>query len=114
MSSLLIFDISNCRWINVTAGGNIPAPRRGHSAVLSKEKKNEKKIYKKKLFSYYCVLGHDGKSVIIFGGGMPEDDHGQLNDVFILELETMRWTAPSIKGVPPKPRRYHKGRYITL
>ncbi|GAA5806377.1 hypothetical protein HPULCUR_011910 [Helicostylum pulchrum] len=86
MSSLLIFDISNCRWINVTAGGNIPAPRRGHSAVLS----------------------HDGKSVIIFGGGMPEDDHGQLNDVFILELETMRWTAPSIKGVPPKPRRYHK------
>ncbi|GAA5813767.1 hypothetical protein MFLAVUS_007254 [Mucor flavus] len=86
MSSLLIFDISNSRWINVTAGGNIPAPRRGHSAVLS----------------------HDGKSVIIFGGGMPEDDHGQLNDVFILELETMRWTAPSIKGVPPKPRRYHK------
>jgi hypothetical protein len=40
---------------------------------------------------------------------MPEDGHGQLNDVFILELETMRWKAPSIKGVPPKPRRYHKG-----
>ncbi|KAI7889208.1 uncharacterized protein EV154DRAFT_424297 [Mucor mucedo] len=86
MSSLLLFDIPNNRWINITAGGNIPAPRRGHSAVLSL----------------------DGKSVIIFGGGMPEDGHGQLNDVFILELETMRWKAPSIKGVPPKPRRYHK------
>lgn len=35
MSSLLLFDIPNNRWINITAGGNIPAPRRGHSAVLS-------------------------------------------------------------------------------
>ncbi|GAN06340.1 kelch repeatcontaining protein [Mucor ambiguus] len=86
MSSLLLFDIDNNRWINVNAGGNIPAPRRGHSAVLSP----------------------DGKSVIVFGGGMPEDEHTQMNDVFILELATMRWTAPSIKGVPPKPRRYHK------
>lgn len=38
MSSLLLFDIPNNRWINITAGGNIPAPRRGHSAVLSKTK----------------------------------------------------------------------------
>ncbi|KAK4522008.1 uncharacterized protein ATC70_004547 [Mucor velutinosus] len=87
MSSLLLFDIDNNQWININAGGNIPAPRRGHSAVLSL----------------------DGKSVIVFGGGMPEDEHIQMNDVFILELATMRWTAPSIKGVPPKPRRYHKG-----
>jgi hypothetical protein len=36
MSSLLLFDIANNRWIQITAGGNIPAPRRGHSAVLSK------------------------------------------------------------------------------
>ncbi|KAI8882593.1 galactose oxidase [Backusella circina FSU 941] len=86
MSSLLLFDMSNNRWLNITAGGNIPAPRRGHSAVL----------------------GLDGKSVIVFGGGTPDDDHTQLNDVFILELATMRWIAPSIKGVPPQPRKYHK------
>ncbi|KAI8643455.1 hypothetical protein BD408DRAFT_431485 [Parasitella parasitica] len=86
MSSLLLFDIASSQWITITAGGNIPAPRRGHSAVLSL----------------------DGKSVIVFGGGMPEDKNTQMNDVFILELSTMRWTAPSIKGVPPKPRRYHK------
>jgi hypothetical protein len=49
MSSLLLFDMTNNRWLNITAGGNIPAPRRGHSAVL----------------------GLDGKSVIIFGGGTP-------------------------------------------
>lgn len=45
---------------------------------------------------------------------MPEDERTQMNDVFILELATMRWTAPSIKGVPPKPRRYHKGIYAIV
>jgi hypothetical protein len=35
MNSLLLFDIRKSRWINITAGGNVPAPRRGHSAVLS-------------------------------------------------------------------------------
>lgn len=35
MSSLVLFDIPNMKWVNITAGGNIPAPRRGHSAVLS-------------------------------------------------------------------------------
>lgn len=90
MSSLVLFDIPNMKWVNITAGGNIPAPRRGHSAVLS----------------------NDNKSVIIFGGGTPDGGQAQLNDVFILELETMRWTAPAIKGVPPKPRKYHKAYLI--
>lgn len=109
MSSLLLFDMSTNRWITINAGGNIPAPRRGHSAILSKQ-------------LFVCFngmvskhkIGSDGKSVIIFGGGMPEDEHEQLNDVFILELKTMRWIAPSIKGVPPKPRRYHKCKYHIL
>lgn len=63
------------------------------------------------ILTHICLIstGLDGKSVIVFGGGMPEDERTQMNDVFILELATMRWTAPSIKGVPPKPRRYHKG-----
>lgn len=38
------------------------------------------------------------------------DETMTLNDVFILEVKTMRWTAPSIDGVPPKPRTYHQGR----
>jgi hypothetical protein len=58
--------------------------------------------------------GFNEKYVIIFGGGIPEDERAQLNDVFILELATMSWTAPSIKGIPPKPRRYHKGTRIIL
>jgi hypothetical protein len=41
MNSLLLFDITKSQWINITAGGNIPAPRRGHSAVLSKYSERE-------------------------------------------------------------------------
>ncbi|KAG1051879.1 hypothetical protein G6F43_005942 [Rhizopus delemar] len=92
MSSLLLFDIHNNRWHNVTAGGNIPAPRRGHSAVLSL----------------------DGRKVIVFGGGTADGQNIQFNDVFILELSTMQWAAPSIEGVPPKPRKYHKCKYIKM
>ncbi|ORE04572.1 hypothetical protein BCV72DRAFT_257216 [Rhizopus microsporus var. microsporus] len=90
MSSLLLFDIQNNRWHNVTAGGNIPAPRRGHSAVLSL----------------------DGRKIIIFGGGATDGRSTQFNDVFILELSTMQWTAPAIEGIPPKPRKYHKSTII--
>ncbi|CEG76179.1 hypothetical protein RMATCC62417_11111 [Rhizopus microsporus] len=90
MSSLLLFDIQNNRWHNVTAGGNIPAPRRGHSAVLSL----------------------DGRKIIIFGGGATDGRSAQFNDVFILELSTMQWTAPAIEGIPPKPRKYHKSTII--
>ncbi|KAG1169398.1 hypothetical protein G6F70_008447 [Rhizopus microsporus] len=96
MSSLLLFDIQNNRWHNVTAGGNIPAPRRGHSAVLSL----------------------DGRKIIIFGGGATDGRSTQFNDVFILELSTMQWTAPAIEGIPPKPRKYHKsimvGNYLLV
>ncbi|KAI9271986.1 hypothetical protein BY458DRAFT_426740, partial [Sporodiniella umbellata] len=86
MSSLLLFDIQQSRWYNITAGGNIPAPRKGHSAALS----------------------DDGSKIIMFGGGTTDKHNMQFNDVFILDLSTMQWSAPSIDGVPPKPRRYHK------
>ena len=36
MSNLVLYNIETKTWVNITAGGNIPAPRRGHSAVLSK------------------------------------------------------------------------------
>ncbi|KAL0073747.1 hypothetical protein F4703DRAFT_1947375 [Phycomyces blakesleeanus] len=86
MGTLLVYDIVSSRWSNISAGGNIPAPRRGHSAVLSS----------------------DGLRVILFGGGRPLHSDEVFNDVFILELDTMRWTAPFIGGVPPTPRKYHK------
>ena len=36
MNSLLKFDAASNQWQNITATGNIPAPRGGHSAVLSR------------------------------------------------------------------------------
>ncbi|KAI8147028.1 hypothetical protein BJV82DRAFT_552909 [Fennellomyces sp. T-0311] len=92
MSSLLKFDAAGSQWLNVTATGNIPAPRGGHSAVLSS----------------------DGSSIIVFGGGTI-DDEGEfktLNDIFVLELATMRWSAPSISGELPLPRKYHYARLV--
>ncbi|KAG2225518.1 hypothetical protein INT45_010345, partial [Circinella minor] len=89
MNSLLIFNAASNQWQNITATGNIPAPRGGHSAVLTS----------------------DGSSIIIFGGSTSieheESDYKTLNDVFVLELATMRWSAPSIYGEPPLPRKYH-------
>ena len=38
MNQLLLYDTTNAQWKTITAGGNIPAPRRGHSAVLRKVK----------------------------------------------------------------------------
>ncbi|ORY95286.1 hypothetical protein BCR43DRAFT_492742 [Syncephalastrum racemosum] len=91
MSSLLKFDAASSQWQNVTATGNIPAPRGGHSATLSS----------------------DGTAIIVFGGGTVDDGESNLlNDVFVLELATMRWSAPSITGLPPSPRKYHYARLV--
>ncbi|CDS12114.1 hypothetical protein LRAMOSA04309 [Lichtheimia ramosa] len=90
MSSLLKFNAATSEWQNVTATGNIPAPRNGHSAVLR------------------------GNHIVVFGGGTQDDD-GQsklLNDIFILELSTMKWSAPSSTGISPTPRKYHHARMV--
>ncbi|KAI8079752.1 uncharacterized protein BX664DRAFT_361928 [Halteromyces radiatus] len=86
MNQLLLYNTATGKWKNFTAGGNIPAPRRGHSAVLHP----------------------DNDSIIVFGGGTPDDNQVMLNDVFVLQLENLQWNSPSIIGVPPKPRKYHQ------
>ena len=35
-----------------------------------------------------------------------------MNNVFILQLDVMRWTAPSIQVDPPKPRKYHTANLV--
>lgn len=73
MNSILLFDTAAGQWSNITAGGNIPAPRRGHSAVLSKCSF----IYITHLFplSYIGLLiykqGWDQSRIIVFGGCTP-------------------------------------------
>lgn len=36
MADLLLFDMATAKWTNLTAGGNVPAPRREHTSILSK------------------------------------------------------------------------------
>ncbi|KAJ2961456.1 hypothetical protein NQZ79_g3254 [Umbelopsis isabellina] len=86
MADILLFDPSTAKWTNLTAGGNIPAPRRDHSAVLS----------------------HDSSSLVVFGGGDPVSDNSNMNDVFVLNLSSLLWSSPSISNLPPPPRKSHQ------
>ncbi|KAG2174401.1 hypothetical protein INT43_004424 [Umbelopsis isabellina] len=86
MADILLFDPSTAKWTNLTAGGNIPAPRRDHSAVLS----------------------HDSSSLVVFGGGDPMSDNSNMNDVFVLNLSSLLWSSPSISNMPPPPRKSHQ------
>ncbi|KAI8330624.1 hypothetical protein BC941DRAFT_518070 [Chlamydoabsidia padenii] len=86
MNQILIYNTESGEWRNHTAGGNIPAPRRGHSSVLHR----------------------DYGGVVVFGGGTPDDNQVMLNDVFVLQLDNLEWNSPSITGAPPKPRKYHQ------
>ncbi|KAF7723108.1 Acyl-CoA-binding domain-containing protein 5 [Apophysomyces ossiformis] len=91
MSTLLLFDTVATTWRTITAGGNIPAPRGGHSAVLRP----------------------GNESVIVFGGATSDNNNTTLNDVFQLELRSMQWIAPTIAGIPPEPRKYHQALLVS-
>ncbi|SAL99038.1 hypothetical protein [Absidia glauca] len=86
MNQIIIYNTETGLWRNHTAGGNIPAPRRGHSAVLHR----------------------DYGGIVVFGGGTPDDNQMTLNDVFVLQLDNLEWNSPSISGTPPEPRKYHQ------
>ena len=43
---------------------------------------------------------------MIFGGS-GEGDANYLNDLHVLDLRTMRWTSPVVKGDLPVPRDSH-------
>ncbi|KAG0172156.1 Acyl-CoA-binding domain-containing protein 5 [Apophysomyces sp. BC1015] len=88
MNTLLLFDTVSATWRTITASGNVPAPRGGHSAVLRP----------------------GDESIVVFGGGTSElgENNTALNDVFILQLQSMQWTAPIVGGVPPEPRKDHQ------
>jgi hypothetical protein len=72
MNQIIIYNTETGLWRNHTAGGNIPAPRRGHSAVLRKLQKRN--IYQGTELDY-LLLQHntdrDYGGIVIFGGGTP-------------------------------------------
>ncbi|XP_057756380.1 uncharacterized protein LOC130975635 [Arachis stenosperma] len=78
-----ILDLVTRVWVSPECKGTPPLPRESHTAVL--------------------VGGY--RLEIFRGSG--EGRANYLNDLHILELGTMRWTCPELKGEFPVPRDSH-------
>lgn len=76
-----IFDLQTCSWSTLKTYGKPPVSRGGQSVTLV------------------------GTSLVIFGG--EDAKRSLLNDLHILDLETMTWDEVDAVGVPPSPRSDH-------
>ncbi|KAF3454512.1 hypothetical protein FNV43_RR04960 [Rhamnella rubrinervis] len=75
------FDLQTCSWSTLKTYGKPPVSRGGQSVTLV------------------------GTSLVIFGG--QDAKRSLLNDLHILDLETMTWDEIDAVGVPPSPRSDH-------
>lgn len=78
-----ILDLGSNEWVQPVCHGSPPSPRESHTATL---------------------VG--GDRLVVFGGS-GEGVGNYLNDLHILDLNTMRWTSPEVKGDVPPPRDSH-------
>eukprot|EP00262_Sarcandra_glabra_P017652 TRINITY_DN6117_c0_g1_i1.p1 TRINITY_DN6117_c0_g1~~TRINITY_DN6117_c0_g1_i1.p1 ORF type:complete len:681 (-),score=125.72 TRINITY_DN6117_c0_g1_i1:201-2243(-) len=75
------FDLQTCTWSNLKTYGKAPVSRGGQSVTLV------------------------GMNLVMFGG--EDAKRSLLNDLNILDLETMTWDEIDAVGVPPSPRSDH-------
>ncbi|KAJ7973263.1 BTB-kelch protein [Quillaja saponaria] len=132
-SDVLILNLDTMAWSTLTTIGKGPGPRDSHSAVLARHwmivfggtngcrKVNDVHILDldtkewmqpeckgtrpSPRESHTATLVGDERLVIFGGSG--EGDANYLNDLHILDLQTMRWTSPEVKGDMPVPRDSH-------
>ncbi|XAR52617.1 hypothetical protein NMG60_11020771 [Bertholletia excelsa] len=76
-----VFDLQTCTWSTLKTYGKPPVSRGGQSVTLV------------------------GSSLVIFGG--EDAKRSLLNDLHILDLETMTWDEIDTLVVPPSPRSDH-------
>ncbi|KAK3199402.1 hypothetical protein Dsin_022817 [Dipteronia sinensis] len=88
VNDLHILDLVSKEWIRPECRGTPPSPRESHTATL---------------------VGDD--NMVIFGGS-GEGEANYLNDLHVLDLKTMRWTSPAVKGDIPVPRDSHSTNVI--
>lgn len=87
MNDLYLLDIRQNppQWEIPTTVGGIPSPRESHSAVAYTDKTTKQ------------------ASLVVYGGMCGH----RLGDLWILNIETLRWTRPSTQGPAPLPRSLH-------
>ncbi|KAF7817973.1 acyl-CoA-binding domain-containing protein 4-like isoform X1 [Senna tora] len=83
VNDIHVLNLITKEWVRPECKGNPPSPRESHTATL---------------------LGNE--RLVIFGGS-GEGDANYLNDLHILDLGTMRWSSPEVKGDLPVPRDSH-------
>ncbi|KAL3843952.1 hypothetical protein ACJIZ3_001355 [Penstemon smallii] len=76
-----VFDLQTCTWSTLKTYGKPPVSRGGQSVTLV------------------------GNTLVIFGG--QDAKRSLLNDLHILDLESMTWDEMDTVGVPPSPRSDH-------
>ncbi|KAL6513360.1 acyl-CoA-binding domain-containing protein 4 [Orobanche gracilis] len=76
-----VFDLQTCTWSTLKTYGKPPISRGGQSVTLV------------------------GTTIVIFGG--QDANRSLLNDLHILDLESMTWDEMDTVGVPPSPRSDH-------
>uniref|UniRef100_M0ZSJ0 Kelch repeat protein n=1 Tax=Solanum tuberosum TaxID=4113 RepID=M0ZSJ0_SOLTU len=83
VNDIHVLDVRSQEWTQLECQGNPPSPRESHTATL---------------------VG--GDKLVIFGGS-GEGEANYLNDLHVLDLKTMRWSSPEVRGEMPVPRDSH-------
>lgn len=82
LNDVHLLDLDSMDWKSLYTAGNSPSPRSRHTATLVKN------------------------LLYVIGGGGGDGSH-IFNDVYTLDLSTMLWNKPTIKGTPPIQRWGH-------
>lgn len=83
VSDIHILDLRSRVWSRPNCKGVAPSPRESHTATLVGDEK-----------------------LVIFGGS-GEGGANYLNDLHVLDLKTMCWSSPEVRGDMPVPRDSH-------
>uniref|UniRef100_A0A7N0TEM7 Uncharacterized protein n=1 Tax=Kalanchoe fedtschenkoi TaxID=63787 RepID=A0A7N0TEM7_KALFE len=83
VNDLHMLDLLSKEWSKPACGGTPPSLRESHTSTL---------------------IGED--RLVIFGGS-GEGEGNYLNDLHVLDLRSMKWSSPEVKGEIPVPRDSH-------
>ncbi|KAF0921213.1 hypothetical protein E2562_039319 [Oryza meyeriana var. granulata] len=83
VNDLHVLDLRTKEWSKPVCKGTPPSPRESHTVTMA-----------------------SGDRLVVFGGS-GEGEGNYLNDVHVLDVPTMTWSSPEVKGDVPAPRDSH-------